>query len=344
MAIAKRDPAADVERRRVRELSRLQSQNAQLKVLARRYTLQQRAARRGASRSKAAPAPTPPPFSPGAMVDPRSAPSLGSRCLPPSSPPLRLGVQMGAAIGRELRAMAIEARALVRRLAQVPETAQAMDAAPNDAAHGFEALRAKWGKRFEALAHAWSRRLVSDITAQSTAQLAHGLRDVASLHAIQSTLQAPRMRAIVEAAAEASVGLITRIPQRYLGDVQAQVMNAITTGSGLDKLVPYLTRRYKGDARHAHLVALDQIRKVSESVNAARVQSLGVEEYVWVATGGERYPRKLHHQHLNGKTFRYDDPPIIDSRTGERGIPGQAINCRCRARPVLNFLKMGVSQ
>jgi SPP1 gp7 family putative phage head morphogenesis protein len=248
---------------------------------------------------------------------------------------------MGAAIGAELRAMAIEARALIRQLTKLPDTSAAMDAAPGE--REFEALRAKWAQRFETLARGWARRMVTDVTAQSTAQMAHGLKDVATLLQIESTLQTPRMRTLVEAASEASVGLITRIPGRFLGDVQTQVMSAITTGSGLDKLVPFLTKRYKGDARHAHLTALDQIRKVSESVNAARMQSLGVEEYVWIATGGERYPRKLHHRHLNGRTFRYDDPPVIDERTGERGKPGDAINCRCRARPVLNFTRMAIA-
>jgi uncharacterized protein with gpF-like domain len=29
--------------------------------------------------------------------------------------------------------------------------------------------------------------------------------------------------------------------------------------------------------------------------------------------------------------------PVIDPRTGERGIPGQAINCRCVMRPLVEF-------
>jgi SPP1 gp7 family putative phage head morphogenesis protein len=331
--VSKRDPVVDAERRRAREVSRLQAQNAQLKVLARRYTLLQRAQRN-------APPVARPMLAPQAYeaFDPRPVPRAGSKCLPASSPPLRLGVQMGTAIGAELRAMAIEARTLIRHLQKLPDTSSAMDAAPGE--REFEALRAKWGQRFETLARTWARRLVTDVTAQSTAQMANGLKDVATLFEIESTLQTPRMRSLVEAATEASVGLITRIPQRFLGDVQTQVMSAITTGSGLDKLVPYLTKRYKGDARHAHLTALDQIRKVSESVNATRMQSLGVEEYVWIATGGERYPRKLHHERLNGKTFRYDDPPIIQSKPEVRGKPGDLIGCRCRARPVLNFTKM----
>jgi len=35
--------------------------------------------------------------------------------------------------------------------------------------------------------------------------------------------------------------------------------------------------------------------------------------------------------------FSFDDLPVIDRRSGERGIPGQAINCRCRMAPVIEF-------
>jgi uncharacterized protein with gpF-like domain len=186
------------------------------------------------------------------------------------------------------------------------------------------------------------------VLGQSDAQLSLGLKDLAEQTAITTSMSTPRMRAILEASAQSSVAQITRIPAKYLGDVQMQVMSAITTGSGLAQLVPYLTKRYKGDVRHAQLTALGQVRKVSESVNAARMQSLGGEEYVWMVTGGERYPRELHHEVLNGKTFRYDDPPVIQRAKGKqpeiRGKPGDLIGCRCRARPVLNFTRMTESR
>jgi SPP1 gp7 family putative phage head morphogenesis protein len=257
---------------------------------------------------------------------------------------MEVGYAMANAIARELRAMTIETRALVRELGADPELSGSMDELPSDAHARLEALQARWRLRFENLARMWSKRLVTDVTASSTAQLVNGLKDVAELQQIESTMQTPRMRAVVEAAAQASVGMITRIPAKYLGEVQAQVMNAITTGSGLNKLVPYLTKRYHGDVRRAQLTALDQVRKVSESVSATRLQALGVEEYVWVAVGGERYPRELHHRHLNGRVFRYDKPPIIQRAEGNqpevRGKPGDLIGCRCRARPVLNFTKV----
>ena len=283
------------------------------------------------------------------FTDPRAR--TGEHVLPPLTPPLVLARDMGHAVVAELRAMTIEARALIRALAGSPEATQAtqvqpdgvMDALPDDAQRQLAQLYRKYQQRFGALAAQWSRRMIAGVLSQSTAQLTIGLREQAERMSIQSTLAEPRMQAIVEASAQACVALITRIPKKYLDEVQLAVMSAITTGSGLDKLVPYLTARYKGDARHAHLVALDQVRKVTANVNAARLQTLGVEEYVWIHTGGERYPRELHMKY-NGRRFRYDSPPIIDKHTGERGKPGDLINCRCVARPVLQFSKMREKQ
>ncbi len=270
---------------------------------------------------------------------------------------------MGAAVVAELRELAIETRRLVRELARQPgakaETSQvAMDAPPADTPYSgrsvpdeahrkLDALTARYRLRFDALATEWSARMVTAVTAQSTAQLTLGLKDVAERMEIQATIAEPRVRAVLEAATQSSAALIRRIPQQYLGEVQIQVMTAITTGTGLAELVPYLTKRYEDDARHANLVALDQIRKASANVNAARLQAIGVEEYVWVHTGGERYPRELHLA-LSGKTYRYDDPPIIQKAKGKqpevRGKPGDLPFCRCTARPVLKFTKVAAER
>jgi SPP1 gp7 family putative phage head morphogenesis protein len=328
--------------REARELNHLRAQNARLRADVDSQRRQLRRARQVPVAKKAVAAPAL--FQP---VDPRRKVQAGTKVLPPLTPPLMVARQMGAALAAEIRSMTIATRALVKALAKGPDeqlsqVQGAMDAPPDgstvsgQAEIGIERLKAVYRNRFASLAEIWARRMITDVVAQSSAQLNLGLKDIAELKAIRSTMATPRMRAVVEASTQATVGLITRIPGKYLDGVQTAVMSAITNGSGLNKLVPYLTEKYKGDARHAHLVALDQVRKVSASVNSARIQELGVKTFVWIHTGGERYPRKLH-QSYSGKEFRYDDLPVIDERTGERGIPGAAINCRCVARPVLRF-------
>lgn len=330
--------------RELRELHNLRAQNARLSGdldAQRRQLKKDRLTRVSVKPGALAHVTGPTPFQP---VDPRRKPQTGSKVLPALTPPLMVARQMGAAIVAELRAMTLETRALIKALAKGPEDQlnQAMDAPPDgstisgQAEMGINQIKERYRQRFATLAEEWSRRMIVDVVAQSSAQLNLGLKDVAERMSIQSTMATPRMRAVVEAASQSTVGLITRIPGKYLDGVQTAVMSAITNGSGLNQLVPYLTKKYQGDARHAHLVALDQIRKVSASVNSARIQELGVKTFVWIHTGGERYPRKLHESY-SGKEFRYDNLPVIDEKTGERGIPGAAINCRCVARPVLRF-------
>ena len=84
-------------------------------------------------------------------------------------------------------------------------------------------------------------------------------------------------------------------------------------------------------------IARDQTRKAYNNLNAARMRKVGVTEFIWRHSGGGRNPRDLHQNVLNGKKFSLDDLPVIDERTGETGIPGQAINCKCTMEPVVTF-------
>ena len=67
------------------------------------------------------------------------------------------------------------------------------------------------------------------------------------------------------------------------------------------------------------------------------MRDVGITQFKWVHAGGSKDPRNYHKNVLNGKVFNVDDPPIIDQKTGERGYPGQAINCKCYQVPVIEF-------
>ena len=144
------------------------------------------------------------------------------------------------------------------------------------------------------------------------------------------------MKETMTASVAENVALIKSIPQKYGTDIAGAVMRSITAGNGLQDLIPAL-ENYEGQTeRRARNIALDQTRKAYNSLNKGRLQALGVKEFEWLHTGGSQKPRK-DHQEMSGNIYRFDDPPVIDQRTGERGFPGQAPNCRCRILPVIRF-------
>jgi SPP1 gp7 family putative phage head morphogenesis protein len=144
------------------------------------------------------------------------------------------------------------------------------------------------------------------------------------------------MEEVAQATVYENVQLIKSIPSQYLDDVFGSVMRSITTGGGLADLIPAI-RKYDGITdRRAKNIALDQTRKAYNSINKQRLMAVGIKKFRWSHSAGGQTPRQDHIA-MDGKIFSFDDLPIIDRKTGERGIPGQAINCRCTMTPVYEF-------
>lgn len=171
--------------------------------------------------------------------------------------------------------------------------------------------------------------------------LASSLKELSGGLNIDTSKATANVSEVLKASVTENVELIKTIPERYLAQVQGEVMRSITTGNGLQNLVPFLEKQKGITKRHAKNMALDQTRKAYNSINKARMQDAGVQKFKWVHTGGGQVPRPHHITKwpagLNGGIFSFDDLPVIDPATGEKGIPGQAINCKCRMTPVIEF-------
>ncbi len=144
------------------------------------------------------------------------------------------------------------------------------------------------------------------------------------------------MREMMKAVVEENVSLIKSIGNEYLGNVQKSVMRSITNGGGVDRITEDL-QKYEGISfRKAKNIALDQTRKAYNSINKGRMETIGLTHFMWLHSGGGAHPRPLH-QSYDGEIFAFDDLPVIEEATGETGIPGQAINCGCTMKPVIDF-------
>lgn len=201
------------------------------------------------------------------------------------------------------------------------------------------ALAQKFNALFGANAKPMAESMVKQSAKASSTALHSSLQQLGGgLSLPTSAIKGP-LTDIINATVTENVGLIKSISAEYLQGVQGAVMRSITTGSGMQDLVPYLERHKGITLRRARMIATDQTRKAFNNISKSRMENLGVTEYEWIHTGGSNEPREYHAKVLNGKIFKLSEPPVIDPKTGERGIPGQLINCRCRMRPVINLNK-----
>jgi len=258
------------------------------------------------------------------------------------------GKKMNADLQKSISIMTKEVKKEIEKLFSTEkaenyfENSTGMDATiTNEAKILLENMRRKFGDIFGIRSGKLALHIMTGINKASGTKLNSSLKSISKELAIDPEKVTEPIKEVFEASVQENVLLIKTIPEAYFDQIQGQVMRAITTGNGLQDLIPFFAKQEGITKRHARNMALDQTRKAYNSINKARMQSAGIEKFKWVHSGGGQKPRKYHMDAfptgLNGGIFSFDDLPVIDKNTGERGIPAQAINCRCVMVPVIDL-------
>lgn len=156
-------------------------------------------------------------------------------------------------------------------------------------------------------------------------------------------LAEPHLEARVRAFTQENVALIKSIPSEFFGDLEKTLARDIADGARAGQLAESIEEELGVTEDRAALIARDQVGKFYGDLNEARQTELGIESYVWRTADDERvrgnpegkYPKAdPSHYDRNGQEFQWDDPP-------EDGNPGEPVNCRCYAEPVIPELDGG---
>lgn len=255
------------------------------------------------------------------------------------NPNISDAVRYQARLDKLIKRMTIETEIEIKRLFKT-DTAKEFFATDDSLSSQARILTNALMKKFNDIFAHFSRPMANQVASEAEKSSATALRlsmqDLSGGLSIKTSGLSPDLIDVVSATVTENVSLIKTISQQYLSGVQQAVMRSITTGGGIKDLVIYLQKSKEVTHRRARMIAYDQTRKAFNNLSKGRMEKLGVQEYEWLHSGGSNHPRREHIE-LSGKIFSLDDPPVIDKTTGERGIPGQLINCRCRMLPVIKF-------
>lgn len=188
-------------------------------------------------------------------------------------------------------------------------------------------LAQKWQPRFNYASSRIVDNMIGNVDRQSKSSLTSSLEQLSG----GLTIKVPDMPAALQDSVTASiaenVALIKSVQQQYHQRITNAVLRSIQSG-GMGEQAIFDELEHIGGLteKRVKLIARDQTNKITAQMNAERQKSVGIKKFQWLHSGGGAEPRKLHLE-LNGKIFSYDDLPVIDARTGERGLPGTLINC-----------------
>lgn len=251
----------------------------------------------------------------------------------PKSIEMEYGKAMIALVDRARPALAPLLRDLPGMVAraQAERRGDRMDAGePERARHLINAVRAKLEQltqptEVEAVARLFGQRTQS----YQRVQLGRQMR--AALGADVMASDGGRLATLLDHFVHENAVLIKSIPGDCVDEIEKRVTRAFTNATPNAHLADEFEERFDISERHARLIARDQIGKLYGQTNATRQQDVGIESFIWRTAGDERV--RDEHQELDGQEFNYPDG------APEEGLPGEPIQCRCYAEPVLGLLR-----
>lgn len=162
--------------------------------------------------------------------------------------------------------------------------------------------------------------------AATSQQIGQALRHPIEESAIRSTVTLLRQQ---------QVALITSLPEEAGRRAQKLVQEAAMDGTRASAIAEELLRTEDVTVHRADTIARTEIAKANAALTQARAEYVGATHYVWeTAKDADVRPS---HARLQGKIFRFDDPPEVDE--GRAYNPGEFPNCRCFAVPVVTDAK-----
>jgi SPP1 gp7 family putative phage head morphogenesis protein len=120
--------------------------------------------------------------------------------------------------------------------------------------------------------------------------------------------------------------LITALSLDQKQRVEQTLYRNLSSGKGIESIKAELDKDEAIGQNRSRLIARDQTNKFNGQLSQLRQKEVGIGSYIWTTSRDERV--RPAHRALDGEIFSWSKPSA-------EGHPGEPIQCRCIAQPVI---------
>lgn len=126
---------------------------------------------------------------------------------------------------------------------------------------------------------------------------------------------------------------INNLAEDTVYKLRQRVEDAVGQGMRAEKLKGILEVEFGVASNRSKFIARQETSIFTAKYRQVRYEDAGINLYQWSTSNDSRV--RESHKELNGRIFRFDDPPVEDPLTGNRANPGEPFGCRCKALAVI---------
>lgn len=170
-------------------------------------------------------------------------------------------------------------------------------------------------------------------------QTSNGNQYVGSVNAsmgvnLDDVLKTDGLNSFVNAKTLESTDMITKLKNESMTTYKANALRRMSAGASLADLFDQVKNDTKLRLTRGDLIARNELKAFNSELTKKRSENLGITKAVWQTAEDERV-RKCHSK-FNGKEYTIGKGFFCDE-ANEWQEPGEPINCRCIALPVIEF-------
>jgi len=135
---------------------------------------------------------------------------------------------------------------------------------------------------------------------------------------------------------------IQNFTKKEIRSLRATIQRNVASGGRYESVAEAIKSSFGVTERKAHFLARQETNLLMAKLKETRYVANGVYEYKWgCAAGSAAHPVRPSHKILEGRVFRFDQPPITTppGESPRRNNPGEDYNCRCFAIPIVRKIK-----
>lgn len=122
--------------------------------------------------------------------------------------------------------------------------------------------------------------------------------------------------------------------QEQITEMRALVMQEVFKGKRVERIADIIAKSYGQTKNKAQFLARQETSLLLSKMKEQEYKDAGSTQYIWSGAMDER--EREDHKALEGKVISWNNPPVVDRRTGRRAHAGEDFGCRCVAIPVFD--------
>lgn len=188
-------------------------------------------------------------------------------------------------------------------------------------------IASRW-RNIATIAKSVSAQMVNGINENSRQLFYKAMQDATGVN-LNGIISEEGLEPLLTSKITENIGLIQSIPDEYFKKLNTIINEGTLRGKSSGGIISEIRKLGVSTKKRARLIARDQTQKVNAAITQGRQTNLGVKKYRWRTSSDERV--RESHKSKNGKVFSWDKPPK------DTGHPGEDIQCRCIAEPIIEL-------